>query len=343
MTDKLGIGIVGCGNISAAYFRLAPLFKGLEVRACTDLNMAVAEARAKEFGVRALTDGQAPRRRRDRRRHQPDHPRRALRGLLAGPRRRQARLFREALRAHDRGRPPAQGPGGRQGPARRLRARHLPRRRAPVRAQADRRRRARHRHRRHRLRDVARHGELASESGLLLPARRRPGARRRPLLRRRPHQPDRPGEARRRAHQHGHPDPHPRRRGPAQGPGDPGQDPDQRPRASRIRQRRVGDARRELGRLGAPAPQHRALRHRRRALRARPELVRRHGRALGPRRQDRRGHAVGAPLRGAERHPPERRLRQLPHRRPRRHGASPSSKAARRAARSTGRCTASTS
>ena len=55
MTDKLGIGIVGCGNISAAYFRLAPLFKGLEVRACTDLNMAVAEARAKEFGVRALT------------------------------------------------------------------------------------------------------------------------------------------------------------------------------------------------------------------------------------------------------------------------------------------------
>ena len=35
--------------------------------------------------------------------------------------------------------------------------------------------------------------------GLLLPARRRPGPRRRPLLRRQPHQPDRPGEARRRA------------------------------------------------------------------------------------------------------------------------------------------------
>ena len=63
---------------------------------------------------------------------------------------------------------------------------------------------------------------------------------------------------------------------------------------------------------------------------------------VGPRRQGRRGHAVGPPLRGAERHPPERQLRQLPHRRPRRHGASPSSKAARRAARSTGRCTAST-
>ncbi len=53
MTGTLGIGIIGCGNISAAYFRLAPLFKGLEVRACTDINMAAAEARAKEFGAKA--------------------------------------------------------------------------------------------------------------------------------------------------------------------------------------------------------------------------------------------------------------------------------------------------
>ncbi len=53
MTGTLGIGIIGCGNISAAYFRLAPLFKGLEVRACTDINMGAAEARAKEFGVKA--------------------------------------------------------------------------------------------------------------------------------------------------------------------------------------------------------------------------------------------------------------------------------------------------
>ena len=53
MAETLGIGIIGCGNISAAYFKLAPLFKGLEVRACTDLNMAAAEARAKEFGVKA--------------------------------------------------------------------------------------------------------------------------------------------------------------------------------------------------------------------------------------------------------------------------------------------------
>ncbi len=52
MTD-LGIGIIGCGNISSAYLRLAPLFKGLEVRAVADINMEAATARAAEFGVRA--------------------------------------------------------------------------------------------------------------------------------------------------------------------------------------------------------------------------------------------------------------------------------------------------
>ena len=50
-----GIGVIGCGNISTAYFRLAPMFKGLQMRACADLNMAAAEAQAKEFGLRAST------------------------------------------------------------------------------------------------------------------------------------------------------------------------------------------------------------------------------------------------------------------------------------------------
>jgi len=49
---KLGIGIIGCGNISAAYLRLAPTFKGLEVRAVADMNMAAAQARAAEFNTR---------------------------------------------------------------------------------------------------------------------------------------------------------------------------------------------------------------------------------------------------------------------------------------------------
>ncbi|QMU58509.1 MAG: gfo/Idh/MocA family oxidoreductase [Boseongicola sp.] len=54
MSD-LGIGIIGCGNISAAYLSLAPLFKGIEMRAVADLNMDAANARAAEFGVRAHT------------------------------------------------------------------------------------------------------------------------------------------------------------------------------------------------------------------------------------------------------------------------------------------------
>ncbi|WP_194245493.1 Gfo/Idh/MocA family protein [Tabrizicola fusiformis] len=50
---KTGIGIIGCGNISTAYLRLAPLFKGVEVRAVADMNLAAAQARGAEFGVRA--------------------------------------------------------------------------------------------------------------------------------------------------------------------------------------------------------------------------------------------------------------------------------------------------
>lgn len=49
----LGVGIIGCGNISAAYLRLGPLFRGYEIRAVADINMSAAEARAAEFGVRA--------------------------------------------------------------------------------------------------------------------------------------------------------------------------------------------------------------------------------------------------------------------------------------------------
>ncbi|NRA99300.1 MAG: Gfo/Idh/MocA family oxidoreductase [Rhodobacteraceae bacterium] len=48
-----GVGIIGCGNISAAYLRLAPLFAGLEIRAVADIDLSAAQARADEFGVRA--------------------------------------------------------------------------------------------------------------------------------------------------------------------------------------------------------------------------------------------------------------------------------------------------
>lgn len=55
MSATLGVGIIGCGNISAAYLKLAPTFRGIEVRACSDINTEAAQARAKEFGVRAET------------------------------------------------------------------------------------------------------------------------------------------------------------------------------------------------------------------------------------------------------------------------------------------------
>lgn len=55
MAKKLGIGVIGCGNISATYFGLAPLFRGIEMRACADIDTKVAKARAKEYKLRAAT------------------------------------------------------------------------------------------------------------------------------------------------------------------------------------------------------------------------------------------------------------------------------------------------
>ena len=55
MAKTYGVGIMGAGNISAAYLRLAPLFKGLEVRAVADIMPEAARKRAEEFGVAAQT------------------------------------------------------------------------------------------------------------------------------------------------------------------------------------------------------------------------------------------------------------------------------------------------
>lgn len=55
MNDTLGVGIIGCGNISTTYLRLIPLFKGIAVRAVADINMDAARARGAEFGVPAVT------------------------------------------------------------------------------------------------------------------------------------------------------------------------------------------------------------------------------------------------------------------------------------------------
>lgn len=49
------VGIIGCGNISAAYLANAKLFKTFAFMACSDLNPTAAAARAAEFGIEALS------------------------------------------------------------------------------------------------------------------------------------------------------------------------------------------------------------------------------------------------------------------------------------------------
>lgn len=55
MTKIYGVGIMGAGNISQAYLRLAPLFKNLEVRAIADIVPDAAKKRAEEYKTRAQT------------------------------------------------------------------------------------------------------------------------------------------------------------------------------------------------------------------------------------------------------------------------------------------------
>ncbi|HTP72079.1 MAG TPA: Gfo/Idh/MocA family oxidoreductase, partial [Burkholderiaceae bacterium] len=51
---RIGIGIIGCGNISGAYLTAARRFPILDVRALADLDMNAARARGKEFGIPAV-------------------------------------------------------------------------------------------------------------------------------------------------------------------------------------------------------------------------------------------------------------------------------------------------
>lgn len=52
---KVGIGIIGCGNISQAYFKGASAFEVLKVVSCADINMEAAQAKAAENGCKAET------------------------------------------------------------------------------------------------------------------------------------------------------------------------------------------------------------------------------------------------------------------------------------------------
>lgn len=53
--NRVGIGIIGCGNISPAYLKAAPLFPILDIKGIADLKPEAAEARAREFGLPART------------------------------------------------------------------------------------------------------------------------------------------------------------------------------------------------------------------------------------------------------------------------------------------------
>lgn len=52
---KVKIGVIGCGNISNAYFTAAKKFDILEVKACADINKEAAEAKAAEHEIKAMT------------------------------------------------------------------------------------------------------------------------------------------------------------------------------------------------------------------------------------------------------------------------------------------------
>ena len=53
--QRLGVGIIGAGNISAQYLRAMKSFPVLDIRGIADMRAEVASAKAAEFGVKALT------------------------------------------------------------------------------------------------------------------------------------------------------------------------------------------------------------------------------------------------------------------------------------------------
>lgn len=52
---RIGVGVIGCGNISMTYLRNAKLFNGVDLVACADISADAAAFRAQEYGMRALS------------------------------------------------------------------------------------------------------------------------------------------------------------------------------------------------------------------------------------------------------------------------------------------------
>lgn len=55
MKNAVAIGVIGCGNISDAYFRSLPFFPDVRLAAASDLVMERAKAKAEQYGFRAMT------------------------------------------------------------------------------------------------------------------------------------------------------------------------------------------------------------------------------------------------------------------------------------------------
>ena len=54
MSAKTKVGLIGCGNISAAYLKVVKTFGFMEISKCADINPSAAEAKAKEYGIEAV-------------------------------------------------------------------------------------------------------------------------------------------------------------------------------------------------------------------------------------------------------------------------------------------------
>lgn len=55
LNEPVRVGLIGCGNISAAYLRGAAMFPEMVIQCCADLDDSRARARAAEFGIRATS------------------------------------------------------------------------------------------------------------------------------------------------------------------------------------------------------------------------------------------------------------------------------------------------
>ncbi len=98
--DRVGIGIIGCGNISEAYLKAASFFPILDIRGVADVRQEAAEARASQFGLRAMSVDALLADPSIEIVDQPDDPGRPRGGRAAGPGGRQARSLGKAARPH---------------------------------------------------------------------------------------------------------------------------------------------------------------------------------------------------------------------------------------------------